>query len=258
MYVMLLTSVEMAQRPFKRTRKAELYRLSNGLLLKRYFTKKALQKACQDQRSLRYLNQHFGQVTYRGWLYRIVRYVGMSPDRKASCMEYVTGCVLAAIPKSKMKEAEFHCGIWLALYHNKVLKGNTDGLIFTDLNAHNIILDFEKNCVTAIDPGETWGRIGSIYEDLIKHINSALFLMVRRKAPPLAIIEFLSGYVSVNEAKLSLLSYYKGLCQELTRQFVAHTARSYSRSLLYLSSIVVLSFFYLFFVPVYLFSKTHR
>ena len=59
----------------------------------------------------------------------------------------------------------------------------------------------------------------------------------------------------MREGKPDLVSYFKGLWRELWREFVDHAARSYSKSLLFFLIVCVLLFFYLVFIPGYLFSK---
>lgn len=243
----------------KRTNKAELLRLPDGSLLKRYFTKNAVDRVMHDQRGLLYIQENFGEVYYKGWSYRIVKPFWVSTDGKSFCMEFVPGCELSELPKSRMKESEYHCGVWMALYHNKVLNGNTEGLIYTDFCVHNIFLDFEQKRVTAIDPGMTWGRSGYAYEDLVIHIYSVLVVLVlRRKAPFSAIISFLKGYALVKKAKLNLVIYYKSLYRDLRRQFLKYATKSYYvKCLLFLLLVGFLLPFYLLFIPGYLFLKQH-
>lgn len=243
----------------KRTNKGELLRLPDGSLLKRYFTKNAVDRVMHDQRGLLYIQENFGEVYYKGWLYRIVKPLWVFTDGKSFCMEFVPGCVLSELPKSQMKKSEYHCGVWMALYHNKVLNGNREGFIYTDFCVHNIILDFEQKRVTAIDPGMTWGRSGYAYEDLVIHIYSVLVvLVVRRKTPFSAIISFLKGYALVRKAKLNLFIYYKSLYRELRRQFLAYATKSYYvKCLFFLLLVGFLLPFYLLFIPGYLFLKRH-
>ncbi len=244
----------MGQELIKRTNKAELYRLPDGSVLKRYFTNHAVERAMQDQRSLLYIQEKFGLVYHEGWLYRAVKFLWLAPDRCSLCMEFAPGRALPEVPKSKIKEAEYHCGVWMALYHNKVLDGATEGLIYADCGVRNFIVNFEQKSVTAMDPGGAWGRSGYVYEDLVRHIDSVLFVLVARgKAPVSAIMSFLKGYRLVKKAKLSLFHYYKGLYRELRRQFIAYATKSYVKCLLF--SVVIVSFFpfYLLLIPGYLF-----
>jgi hypothetical protein len=243
----------------KRTNKAELLCLPDGSLLKRYFTKNAVDRVMHDQRGLLYIQENFGEVYHRGWLYRIVKPLWVATDGKSFCMEFAPGCELAELPKSRMKEAEYHSGVWMALYHNRVLNGNKEGLIYTDFCVHNILLDFEQKRMTAIDPGMTWGRLGYAYEDLWIHIYSVLVvLVVRGKAPFSALISCLKGYALVREAKLDLASYFKSIFRDLRRQFLKYaTNANYLKCLSFLLLVSFLFPFYLFLIPGYLYLKQH-
>ena len=154
------------------------------------------------------------------------------------------------ISKSKINQAEFHCGIWLALYHNKVLNGGTKGLVFTDFTVNNIMLNYEQQSVIALDPGWAWGQVGYLYRDLIRHILSILLtLVVRRKAPFSTILSFLRGYVSVTKVKLNLVHYYKSLYLEFCEQGNYYSTRSKVRFVSFLLITIVLSLFILFLFP---------
>lgn len=240
----------------KRTNKAELLRLPDGSILKRYFTNNAVDRVMQDQRSLQYIHENFGQVCYNGWGYRVVKPLWVSTDRKSLCLEFVSGYVLSEIPRSKAKEAEYHCGVWMALYHNKVLDGNIEGLIYTDFGVHNIIIDFDQKRVTAIDPGAIWGRSAYVYEDLIIHVYSVLVVLVaKRRAPFSAVISFLAGYTSVNKAKLNLYIYFKSLCREFRRRLSEYAAESLGNCLQFLLLTGFLLPFFVFFVPGHLYLR---
>lgn len=245
------------EKQIKRTNKAELYRLSDGSVLKRYTAEKnAMTTINQDQYSLLSIQQNFGEVHHEGWLYSAVKFLRLVPERDAINMEYVPGCTLLELPKSKIDKAEYHCGIWLALYHNKVLNGSTKGLAFTDFTVNNIIINFEQQSVIALDPGWAWGQIRYMYRDLIRHILSILLtIVIRRKASFSTILSFLRGYVSVIKVKLNLVHYYKGLYQELYLRGNYFAARSKVKFISYLLITCVLSIFYLIFVPGYLFLK---
>jgi hypothetical protein len=245
----------MEEKLIKRTNKAELYRLSDGSVLKQYTAKKnAMTTIMQEQYSLLSIEQHFGEVHHEGWLYSAVKFLRLVPEREAICMEFVPGCTLLEMPESKINEAEYHCGIWLALYHNKVLNGGTKGLVYTDFTVNNIIINFEGQSVIALDPGWAWGQIGYMYRDLIRHILSILLtLVVTRKASFSAILSFLRGYVSVTEVKFNLGHYYKGLYLELYQRGNYFAARSKMKFVSFLLITSVLSLFYLFFIPTYLY-----
>ena len=240
-----------------RTNKAEFFRLADGSLLKQYLpNRKPVDKVLQDQRSLQYLEKHFGEVYYEGWVYRTVKLLEMEVEQRTVRLEFVPGDVLSEVSKSKMKEAEYRCGIWLALYHNKVLGGLLDGLIYWDFNVHNVIVDFERRTVVAIDPGMSWGRKGYAYQDLVRHMHSALVtLVVKRKSPVLAVVSFLKGYALATQAKPNLASYYKGLWREIRRQFYLYARKSYVKLMLYPFVLGMTCAFYFCFVPGYLLLK---
>lgn len=240
--------------PFTRTNKAEFFRLDNGSLLKQYLPdRKPTEKVLQDQRSLQFLEQAFGQVHHDGWVYRTVKLLGLSVERREVCLEFVSGDVLSEVCKSKFREAESHCGIWLALYHDKLLGGATNGLIFWDFNVHNVIIDFEEQTVVAIDPGMRWGNIGNAYQDLVRHIHSCLVTLVAKgKAPPLAILSFLEGYARTTQNKPKLLAYYHGLWREIRRQFYLYSRKSYLKLLFYPLILGITFPLYFCLIPLYL------
>lgn len=241
----------------KRTNKADLYRLPDGSVLKQYTAEKNSSATLeQDQYSLQSIEEFFGEVHHDGWLYSAVKFLYLVPEREAICMEYVSGTTCADLPKSKIDDAEFHCGIWLSLYHNKVLNGDTKGFVFTDFTVNNIIINFEQQSVIALDPGWAWGQTRYMYRDLIRHILSIfLTLVVKRKASILTIMSFLKGYVSVNKAKFNFWHYYKGLYQELLLRGNYFAARSKRKLASFLLITFVLSPLFIIFVPGYLFLK---
>ena len=238
------------------TNKASLHRLSEDMVLKRYITEDAIERVIQDQRSLLQIQECFGAAHYKGWKYRIVKLLWLSLDQRALGMEFVSGRPLSKTDRSNMQEAELHCGIWLGLYHNKMLDGQTQGLIYTDFIVHNIILDFDKRSVTVIDPGMAWGRQGYIYEDLLQHITSMLLvLVIRRKSSFSAVGRFLDGYMQVANAKLNLVHYYGGLLRELRRQFLAYNAKSRKKSLFFLMISCLMLPIYVIFIPAFLYRR---
>jgi len=240
-----------------RTNKAEFFLLADGSLLKQYFPeRKPVEKVLQDQRSLQYLEDKFGEVCYEGWVYRTVKILETAVEERSVRLEFVPGEVLSSVCKSNMKEAEYHCGIWLALYHNKVLDGLSSGLIYWDFNVHNVIVDFERRSVVAIDPGMSWGRTGYASQDLVRHIHSCLVtLIATRKSPPLAVVSFLNGYALATHAKPNLVTYYKGLWREIRRQFYLYARKSYVKLLLYPFILAMTFPLYFCFVPGYLLLK---
>ncbi len=72
----------MEEKLIKRTNKAELYRLSDGTMLKQYTAEKNVMTIImQDQYSLLSIEQYFGEVHYEGWLYSAVKFVRLVPER---------------------------------------------------------------------------------------------------------------------------------------------------------------------------------
>lgn len=234
----------------KRTNKAELWRLPDDVVVKRYFTMNAFERVLQDQRSLLHIEKVFGEVSYQAWSYSCAKLLWLGLDRKSVGLEFVTGHVLVDVAKSRMREAEYHCGILMAQYHNKVLGDCNEGLIFTDFVAQNIIIDFPRQRVTVIDPGMTWGRLGNVYEDLVQHINSMLMVMVsRRKASLSDIVGFLDGFKTARKVEPELFGYYRGLARELRRQFLAYAEVSKWKCLAFSLVVCILSPFFLLVVP---------
>ena len=240
----------------ERTNKAEIYRLPDGSVSQRYITENAAERCRQDWQSLRYLQENLPEMHHQGWSYRTVRSLWVDAEQGSLGMEYVTGSPVSQHPRSMVKEAEFHCGIWLGWYHREVLNGTLEGLIYTDFNVHNIIIDFERKSVVALDPGGYWGRVGYAYEDLVQHIHSVSSVMVfRGKACPSAIASFLQGYARASNIKPNLAIYYRSLYREARRQFRDNRRKSFTKAVLVLGLGVVLSPLYLIVVPSYLLLK---
>ena len=243
-----------------RTNKAELFRLADGSLIKQYLpNRQPAEKVHQDQLSLQQLERSFGKVRRGGWRYRTVKLLDSAVDRQEVRLEFVSGTPLSEIARSKMNDAEFRCGVWLAVYHNKLLGGRHDGLIYWDFNVHNVIIDFDRRSVVAIDPGMSWGRHGFASQDLVRHMHSAVVtLVVRRRSSLPAVICFLKGYARTTNRPVHLRSYYQGLAREVRRQFYQYSRKSYLKCALYPLLLIAMSGFYLWFVPGYLLLKDWR
>lgn len=234
----------------KRTNKAELWRLDDNLVVKRYFVENSVERVLHDQRSLLYIEEAFGEVDYQGWSYRSVKLLCLGIDRKSVGLEFVSGNVLVDVPKARMKEAEYHCGVLLAQYHNKVLGASNEGLIYTDFCVQNIVIDFPGQSITVIDPGMAWGRLGNVHEDLVQHINSVIMVLVsRRKASLSDIMGFLKGYRGARRAQPHLRVYLQGLARQLRRQFLTYAGESSWKCLAFSLAVCILSPFYLVVVP---------
>lgn len=155
-------------------------------------------------------------------------------ERGEVCMDYVSGIPLSMFPRDAMTEAEYHCGVWLALYHAQVLKGELEGPIYTDLNVHNVLIDRELRQVTALDPGMGWGRIGCGYEDLVHHLQASPgALLARGRARPTALLGFLRGYAHASRTRPELGRYYRSLGRELRRGLVDQHRKSRLRAALF-------------------------
>lgn len=232
------------------TDKAELYRLSDGSVLKRYITKNATERVKHDAYALTYIAEHFGEVQYEGWTYRTVKLLRVANTGKAIYMEDVPGQALSELPKSQMNLAEYHCGIWIALYHSKVLKNNLHGLIFTDYIPHNIMVDVEGKSVTVIDPGMLWGKTGTIYEDLLLHIQSGLtVLLPYNKTSPMAFVYFLRGYKHGSSIPFNILTYVKGVHREIRARSAHYLRISTPQFIAFVLVTIALYPFYLFVIP---------
>lgn len=236
-----------------RTDKAAFLLIDATTLLKRYFTENAVERAEQDSRSLSYLNRHFSDVMHGGWRYSVVKYHSRTVDGKGIIMDYVPGLTLSAVPKKEAGRAEWQCGVWMAVYHERLTRDGYEGLIYTDPNVHNLIVDTQQRRVTAVDPGMKWGREGFVYEDVIKHVNSTLFVLVARgRFPPSAIGEFLKGYRITSVLMFNPRFYFRSLLAELRREMVDLFHRSVAKSILFSIAVILLAPLYVVIVPLYL------
>ena len=237
-----------------RTNKAEVIRRSDSEVVKRYFTENAPARAEQDRLSLQSINRLFGCVHRDGWQYRIVQLLWFDIQQGVVCMELVPGSVLAELPKDQLSAAEFHAGAWLALYHNKMLSDKPDGLIYTDFTIHNLLVSLEQKTVVAIDPGMAWQHItGCGYEDVIKHIHSALVgLIVKKAVSPAILGSFLSGYESALSEPRSMKFYYRGLRREMWRLLCDYRNKSLFKCFVFIMSLMALLPLYMVCLPGYL------
>jgi hypothetical protein len=234
----------------KRTNKAELHRLPDGSILKRYVTPNGPLRARHDRRSLDQLQLAFGRVDRHGWTYSVVRSLWADIDNAMVCMEMAPGQVISEQPASELCRAEYHAGVWLALYHERMLDGALHGRLYTDFTVHNVLIDWTKRSVTAIDPGMGFPRFGTAYEDIVKHIHSVVVgLVLRRRGPLASITSFLKGYTTTTTRKLQWWPYYRGLSREFVRQLRDYQNSSWPRFLLYPLVMLLLCPIYLGLVP---------
>lgn len=170
-----------------------------------------------EQNALQVLQEKFGINKFKGWTYRTVQLLGVGPEGESLYLEYLEAPTIANLCKNDMGLAEYHAGVWLALYHQKMILSKCKTMLYTDYTVYNIHVDVKNQAVIAIDPGIYWGRHGFFYEDVILHIHSILFFSLKKKQSPLWLVhQFLKGYVAPNTPHC-LLSYYKGLVRELKR-----------------------------------------
>lgn len=224
--------------------------MPDGSVLKRYTTGNAEERIVQDRRSLVGIAERFREVHRHGWRYRVVRFLRTGDDERTFYMEFAPGQSVARTPRSQLRTAEFHCGIWLALYHNTMLDDMHEGLIFSDVGVHNLLVDPGQKVVTAIDPGMQWGRRGFSYEDLVQHLHSVFSVLVlRRRVAPSVILSCLDGYRRAIRAPFSPSAYYRGLSREIKRTIRAYGHQSLPKLAALLLVLAMLSGFYLFALP---------
>ena len=231
---------------FTKTNKAEFYRLSDGSLVKRYFTHESRQMVARDRASLRTIQQQMGHAKLGGWVYRIVEPYWFDVDQGMVGLEFASGEILPNIPRNLTADAQYHCGVWLAIYHNRVFGDGRQGLIYTDFTVHNMLVDFDRQTVVAIDPGIFWETPGYAYEDVQRNITSAInALLARRQLPFAAIAAFVKGYCRATDRKMTLRDCYAGLSRELCRQVRDFARLSWRKCGLFLVLLVFLLPFHL-------------
>lgn len=182
-----------------------------------YEGKDAKCRARWEQDALLVLQTKFGVNTYQGWLYKTVELLGVGIDRESLYLEYAKGQTIAEMNKEDMLLAEYHAGVWLALYHQKMNIAKDQAMLYTDYTVYNILVDFENRTLVCIDPGYFWGRHGFYYEEVIHHIHGILALSFRKKRVPLrAVHQFLKGYAALNPFP-GVGCYYTLLIREFKR-----------------------------------------
>jgi hypothetical protein len=238
----------------KRTNKAELFRLPDGSIVKHYITPDGSARVQYDQRSLLTLQSAFGIQQHQGWIYRVVKPLWFSVERALVCMDLVPGRTISELPKAHWRESEYQAGVWLALYHNRLLDDEFLGPLYTDFTVHNVLVDTEQKSVTAIDPGMNWSRHGSGYEDIIKHLHSIIVgLIMRQRASLLTLHCFLKGYAHTTRHRPRCWAYYRSLLREACRQQRDYAKYSKLRWVFFPLVMLSLSPLYLAYVPVCLY-----
>ena len=237
-------------RLFARTKKAEFYVLPDDSLVKRYVTHEARQMVERDAASLQTIRRRMGYADFEGWVYRIVELQWVDVERGMVAQEIASGSTLPNLPAKLAAEAEYHCGVWLASYHNRVFGSDREGFVYTDFTVHNILIDFDKQTVVAIDPGIFWGTRGYLFEDVQRHISSTINShLLRWQLPFAAVARFLQGYGRATDRTPRLRDCYLGLARELCRQVRDFARLSWVKLGLYLVLLVFALPFYLTLIP---------
>ena len=230
-----------------------------------YKSKDAKCRASWEQNALQVLHEKFGINKFNGWTYRAVQLLGVGADGESLSLEYVKGQTIAGMDKKDIGLAEYHAGVWLALYHQKMVISKYQAVLYTDYTGYNILVDFENQAVVVIDPGMVWGRHGIYYEDVIFHIHSIMAHGFKKKQNPFqAVQQFLKGYTALNPP-LSIVCYYKALIRELKRhdevvglqaeKLASGSCFTISKRWAYRVFTIILLPFYFAYLPTYLVSR---
>jgi hypothetical protein len=233
------------------TNKATIYRDLDGSIAKQYHTADAAERVLQDQWSLGQISKAMKNgKDAEGWLYTAVQPLRAEPSSGTIWMERAPGQALSTLAPSALLDAEYHVGIWLARYHNHLLRESDEGLIFTDMGVHNIFVDTAGKIVTAFDPGRNWGEIGNRYQDVIQHVYSlAVVLLLRGRGRAGAIRSFLYGYASTTGKPIGVRAYATALGRETRRQWAAYGLKSKPKQLAYAAGTVLLAPLFAIYVP---------
>lgn len=234
------------------TNKAQIQQLPDDTVEKRYLTSNAIQRARQDERSLTYLQTHFGEVHMGGWRYFTPKFYGLGADETSYTMECVSGVPVAELPRDQVTDAEYRSGIWLALYHDRIFGADQWGYVFSDFNVHNILIDFSKNQIAAVDPGTAWGQNSIIQEDVVHHVHSLLaVLILNGRAPFKSLFRFLDGYLETRPASITWRSYVRGFTRDYRRKFRRFGKKSVTSRLIFYSTLILLLPIHFVLVPGY-------
>lgn len=226
-----------------KTNKSILYLHDDGIVEKRYFTTNAEERVRKDQESITYIRDRFGINKVRDWSLEMIDLYWISIDKKAIGIEYIQGQNIATLDGDEQLLAEELSGKWLALYHNKIITDDINGLIYSDLNMYNIIMDKNNMRIVVIDPGMRWGVTGHVYEDIVQHINSIISLCVQTRKNPISLIkEFIKGYASEskNIAQLKILDCFKAYIKESKRKIISIKENKFKKIMFLISSISIL------------------
>lgn len=231
------------------TNKAIVYDMGD-LVAKRYRTQDAADRVRQDQQSLGQMWLAFGQSRVSGWLYTVAKPIRADYTTNTIWLEKAPGQTIFMLPEHQAVIAEYHVGVWLATYHNRVFGDSVEGQIFADTNVSNILIDPVGMTIVGLDPGSGWGRKGYRYEDIIRHIYSLIVQLRyhRRKTLP-AVRAFLQGYISTASGTLDEKAYVISLGREITRQWARYGEKSKRKQLAFIAGGVLLAPLFTIYVP---------
>jgi hypothetical protein len=207
-----------------RTNKATLYQDVDGSIAKQYHTIDAVERILQDERSLGHLwNALANGRDADGWRYTVARPLRVDPASRTIWLELAPGQAPLTLATGALLDAEYHVGIWLATYHNRLLGEADEGVIFADASVHNIFVDPVGKVVTGFDPGSNWGNVGSRYQDVICHAYSLIVALLQRRRGPLrAVRSFLHGYGSATGVRMTPRAYAVALGRQARRQWIQY------------------------------------
>jgi hypothetical protein len=234
-----------------RTHQAIVYEDVDGSVAKQYHTIDAAKRVIEDQRSLGHLWEALGtDRDTEVWRYTVVRPVRADPSSGTIWLERAPGQAVFALAPNALLDAEYHVGIWLAAYHNRLLGEADEGLIFADTNVHNILVEVAGKVVTGLDPGSHWGDLGNRYEDLIRHVYSLVVaLLLRRRLPLRAVRSFLDGYASATETRMNARAYVTALGAEVRRLWTHYGSKSKPKRLAFAAGSILLVPLFTIYVP---------
>lgn len=239
------------QQVLVKTNKAEVRQIGPEQVVKRYFGQSSSARTAHDQKSLACIAERLGTVRVGSWIYRVVKTEWFDLPRCEYCMELLSGSNFPSIRRSYAARFEWHCGVWLAVYHNKLMPASEErGLVFSDFTVSNIYLDFDRQCAVAIDPGMQWSRLGFESEDIVRHLNSALFAMCKRCIFPVVPLScFAIAYALTINRTFGCYGWYRGVFFELHRELKDHLKKSKLRGAIFLLSLVLCAPIYLLLLP---------
>jgi hypothetical protein len=235
-----------------RTHQAIVYQDVDGSVAKRYHTIDAAKRVLKDERSLGYLWKALGtDRDTAGWRYTVVRPLRADPSSGTIWLERAPGQPVFTLPASALLDAEYHVGIWLAAYHNRLLGEADEGLIFADTNVQNILVDVADKVVTGLDPGFHWGDVGNRYQDVIRHVWTLVVARLLRGRGSLEAVRlFLHGYASATAKRsMTARAYVTALGREARRLWTAYGLRSKPRQLAFAASSLLLVPLFVIYVP---------